>query len=93
MSKAIKDGNNFRREWDKDHFEQKAKERLERKVDQTIDTHGDHRFAMSFAILGCHDLRGDGRPWLTLADPGCCAKTFPGFFAVLEELRRASLNS
>ena len=63
------------------------------RVDQTIDTHGDHRFAMSFAILGCHDLRGDGRPWLTLADPGCCAKTFPGFFAVLEELRRASLKS
>jgi len=63
------------------------------RADQTIDTHGDHRFAMSFAILGCHDLRGDGRPWLTLADPGCCAKTFPGFFAVLEELRRASLPS
>lgn len=59
---------------------------------QTIDTHGDHRFAMSFGILGCHDLRGDGQPWLTLADPGCCAKTFPGFFAVLEELRRASLT-
>jgi 3-phosphoshikimate 1-carboxyvinyltransferase len=62
-------------------------------ADQTIDTHGDHRFAMSFAILGCHDLRGDGRPWLTLADPGCCAKTFPGFFTVLEDLRRASLAS
>jgi 3-phosphoshikimate 1-carboxyvinyltransferase len=61
-------------------------------ADQTIDTHGDHRFAMSFAILGCHDLRGDGRPWLTLADPGCCAKTFPGFFTVLEQLRRASLT-
>ncbi len=62
-------------------------------AEQTIDTHGDHRFAMSFAILGCHDLRGDGRPWLTLAQPGCCAKTFPGFFAVLEDLRRASLSS
>jgi len=61
-------------------------------ADQTIDTHGDHRFAMSFAILGCHDLRRDGRPWLTLADPGCCAKTFPGFFAVLEHLRQASLT-
>jgi 3-phosphoshikimate 1-carboxyvinyltransferase len=47
---------------------------------------------MSFAILGCHDLRGDGQPWLTLADPGCCAKTFPGFFAVLEHLRQASLT-
>ena len=61
--------------------------------DQTIDTHGDHRFAMSFAVLGCHDLRGDGRPWLSLAHPGCCAKTFPGFFTVLEDLRRASLAS
>ncbi|MFZ9748099.1 MAG: 3-phosphoshikimate 1-carboxyvinyltransferase [Opitutaceae bacterium] len=59
--------------------------------DQTIETYGDHRFAMSFAILGCHDLRGDGRPWLTLADPSCCAKTFPDFFAVLEDLRRQSL--
>ena len=28
MSKAAKDGNNFRREWDKEAFEQKAKERL-----------------------------------------------------------------
>jgi 3-phosphoshikimate 1-carboxyvinyltransferase len=63
------------------------------RLDQTIDTHEDHRFAMSFAILGCHDLRGDGRPWLTLAAPGCCAKTFPSFFAVLEELRRGTLTS
>uniref|UniRef100_A0A7S4BMD9 U1-type domain-containing protein n=1 Tax=Chrysotila carterae TaxID=13221 RepID=A0A7S4BMD9_CHRCT len=29
MSKAAKDGNNFRREWDKEAFEKKAKERLE----------------------------------------------------------------
>lgn len=63
------------------------------RADQTIDTHGDHRFAMSFGILGCHDLRGDGRPWLTLAHPGCCAKTFPNFFAVLENLRQNSLTS
>ncbi len=62
------------------------------RTDQIIDTYGDHRFAMSFAILGSHDLRGDGRPWLTLANPGCCAKTFPGFFAVLEDLRRTSLS-
>lgn len=53
----------------------------------TIDTHGDHRFAMSFAILGCHDLHGDGRPWLTIRNPACCAKTFPRFFEVLESLR------
>ncbi len=52
--------------------------------DVEIETYGDHRFAMSFAILGCHDLRGDGRPWLWIRNPGCCAKTFPDFFDVLE---------
>jgi 3-phosphoshikimate 1-carboxyvinyltransferase len=57
---------------------------------QTIETYGDHRFAMSFAILGCHDLLGDGRPWLTVRDPACCAKTFPAFFTVLESLRQQS---
>ena len=55
-----------------------------------IETYHDHRFAMSFAILGCHDLRGDGQPWLTIKDPGCCAKTFPNFFDVLEQLRKSS---
>jgi 3-phosphoshikimate 1-carboxyvinyltransferase len=58
--------------------------------DQIIETYGDHRFAMAFAILGCHDLRGDGRPWLSVRDPGCCAKTFPGFFTVLDRLRPAA---
>ncbi len=57
-----------------------------------IETYGDHRFAMSFAILGCHDRRGDGRPWIAIRDPGCCAKTFPDFFAVLESLRQKSLT-
>ncbi len=56
----------------------------------TVATHGDHRFAMSFAILGCHDLNGDGRPWVSIADPACCAKTFPEFFDVLEGVRRES---
>jgi 3-phosphoshikimate 1-carboxyvinyltransferase len=56
----------------------------------TVETHGDHRFAMSFAILGCRDLRGDGKPWLSVADPACCAKTFPGFFELLGEVRRKS---
>ena len=53
----------------------------------TIETYHDHRFAMSFGILGCHDLRRNGQPWLTINDPACCAKTFPDFFAVLESLR------
>jgi 3-phosphoshikimate 1-carboxyvinyltransferase len=58
---------------------------------QTIETYHDHRFAMSFGILGCHDLHGDGRPWLTVRDPACCAKTFPNFFELLESLRQKSL--
>lgn len=58
---------------------------------ETVATYGDHRFAMSFAILGCHDLLRDGRPWLTVRDPGCCAKTFPHFFELLESLRQKSL--
>ncbi|MGF1453652.1 MAG: 3-phosphoshikimate 1-carboxyvinyltransferase [Opitutales bacterium] len=52
-----------------------------------IDTYEDHRIAMSFGILGCFDLHGDGRPWIALRDPGCCAKTFPDFFQRLEDLR------
>jgi 3-phosphoshikimate 1-carboxyvinyltransferase len=56
----------------------------------TVETHGDHRFAMSFGVLGCHDLRGDGSPWLTVSNPACCAKTFPGFFGLLDEVRDKS---
>jgi len=56
----------------------------------TVETHGDHRFAMSFAVLGCHDLRGDGSPWMSIADPACSAKTFPGFFGLLGEVRAKS---
>lgn len=56
----------------------------------TIETYGDHRFAMSFALLGCHDHHGDGRPWLTIRDPGCCAKTFPEYFDLLARLHAAS---
>ncbi len=57
---------------------------------QTIQTYGDHRFAMSFGILGCHDLRGDGQPWLSIAQPGVCAKTFPHFFELLASVREKS---
>jgi 3-phosphoshikimate 1-carboxyvinyltransferase len=56
-----------------------------------IETYGDHRFAMSFGILGCHDLHGDGRPWLSIKNPACCAKTFPHFFELLETVRQNSL--
>lgn len=40
-----------------------------------IDTRGDHRIAMSFAVCG---LASDG---VVIADPEVVAKTFPGFFA------------
>jgi 3-phosphoshikimate 1-carboxyvinyltransferase len=56
----------------------------------TVETHGDHRFAMSLAILGCRDVRGDGTPWLSIGDPACSAKTFPGFFDLLDGVRAKS---
>jgi 3-phosphoshikimate 1-carboxyvinyltransferase len=56
-----------------------------------IETYNDHRFAMSFAILGCHDLLKNGQTWLSIKNPACCAKTFPNFFDVLEVLRQQSL--
>lgn len=58
-----------------------------------IETYGDHRFAMSFGILGSHNLHGDGRPWLAIRHPACCAKTFPHFFELLETVRQNSLAS
>jgi 3-phosphoshikimate 1-carboxyvinyltransferase len=46
----------------------------------TVETYDDHRMAMSFALLG---LRAPG---IAIAEPGCVAKTFPGFWEVLESL-------
>lgn len=62
------------------------------KPEQTVETYGDHRFAMSFGVLGCHNLHGDGRPWLAIRNPACCAKTFPAFFDELEKARLGSLS-
>ncbi|MBX3027466.1 3-phosphoshikimate 1-carboxyvinyltransferase [bacterium] len=47
-----------------------------------IATYDDHRIAMAFALVGLKV------PGVTIADPGCVAKTFPDFFARLEGLRR-----
>ena len=55
-----------------------------------IETYEDHRFAMSFSILGSCDLLEDGRSWLRIKNPFCCAKTFPSFFEDLERLRESS---
>ncbi len=43
-----------------------------------VRTYDDHRIAMAFAITGLL-VRG-----ISIADPGCVAKTFPDFFARLE---------
>ena len=63
------------------------------RLGQTIETYGDHRFAMSFGVLGSRDVAGNGQPWLTIRDPGCCAKTFPHFFELLEQLRLRSSSA
>lgn len=46
-----------------------------------IQTYNDHRMAMSFSLIG---LRVEG---ITIENPTCVSKTFPGFFEVLEMLR------
>ena len=46
-----------------------------------VETYDDHRIAMSFALAG---LRVPG---LSIRDPGCAAKTWPGFGETLEALR------
>jgi len=46
----------------------------------TIDTYHDHRMAMSLSLVG---LRVPG---VVINDPGCTAKTYPGFFDDLARL-------
>ncbi len=46
-----------------------------------VATYHDHRMAMSFAITA---LMSDG---IEIDDPDCVAKTFPGFWQVLDDLR------
>ncbi len=49
-------------------------------VGATIDPHGDHRIAMSCALVG---LRVDG---VSVADPAVVNKTWPGYWEMLEKL-------
>lgn len=46
-----------------------------------IHTYDDHRMAMAFALIG---LRVPG---IEIEDPECVAKTFPGYFKALDQLR------
>jgi 3-phosphoshikimate 1-carboxyvinyltransferase len=52
----------------------------------TVQTYNDHRMAMSFALVG---LRVSG---IVIDNPGCVAKTYPGFFTDLERLRSSGDN-
>ncbi|MDQ1444138.1 MAG: 3-phosphoshikimate 1-carboxyvinyltransferase [Acidimicrobiaceae bacterium] len=47
-----------------------------------VETYGDHRMAMAFALIGLKT------PGIRIKDPGCVAKTFPEFWSVLDGLRR-----
>ncbi|MGD9793024.1 MAG: 3-phosphoshikimate 1-carboxyvinyltransferase [Acidimicrobiia bacterium] len=47
----------------------------------TVRTYDDHRMAMSFALIG---LVHEG---IAIADPRCVAKTYPQYWAMLEELQ------
>jgi 3-phosphoshikimate 1-carboxyvinyltransferase len=48
-----------------------------------VETYGDHRMAMSFALIGLKV------PGVRIRDPGCVEKTFPDFFERLEALRES----
>ena len=50
-------------------------------VAATFETYQDHRMAMAFSLIG---LVVEG---VSVRDPGCVAKTFPGYFGALEQLR------
>jgi 3-phosphoshikimate 1-carboxyvinyltransferase len=46
-----------------------------------VDTYNDHRMAMSLALVGLKV------PGVAIRNPGCVAKTYPGFWQDLESLR------
>lgn len=52
-----------------------------------IDTYDDHRMAMSLAVVGL------ASPGVVIRDPGCTAKTYPGYFDDLRALARSSDSS
>jgi 3-phosphoshikimate 1-carboxyvinyltransferase len=47
----------------------------------SVETYGDHRMAMAFAVTGL------AAPGIRIRDPGCVTKTFPDYFRQLESLR------
>lgn len=51
----------------------------------TFETYRDHRMAMAFGLLGL------AAPGMAVRDPGCVAKTFPGFWDLLDGLRAGTV--
>ena len=49
-----------------------------------VSTYDDHRMAMAFALVGL------GAPGVSIWNPSCTAKTFPGYWEALEGLRTGS---
>jgi 3-phosphoshikimate 1-carboxyvinyltransferase len=47
-----------------------------------LDTHDDHRLAMSFALIGL------AIPGISVENPQCVRKSFPGFWGEFEKLER-----
>jgi 3-phosphoshikimate 1-carboxyvinyltransferase len=47
----------------------------------TVETYNDHRMAMSLALIGLKV------PGVVIKNPGCVAKTYPGFWQDLERMR------
>ncbi|OAB56945.1 hypothetical protein AY599_17200 [Leptolyngbya valderiana BDU 20041] len=45
-----------------------------------FDTYDDHRMAMALSLIALH------RPNVSIADPGCVRKTYPGFWTELSKL-------
>jgi 3-phosphoshikimate 1-carboxyvinyltransferase len=50
-------------------------------VPALVRSYGDHRMAMSFAVLGL------ATPGITIEDPACVAKTYPTFWQDVERCR------
>ena len=48
----------------------------------TVETYRDHRMAMSLGLIGLKV------PGVVINDPGCVAKTYPGFWEDLDQLRK-----
>ena len=49
----------------------------------TIDTYNDHRMAMAFALASL------GEAEITINDPNCTSKTFPGYFELFQQIATA----